>query len=197
MKQLPLLRRPYFSRRILEIGPGDNPFKGVTHLLEMDVHEGRERGGNALFVPKAAKLIVAEATLLPFGPGTFDYVYASHVLEHVEQPERACREIMRVGRAGYIETPSPFLEQGMALREKHRPSTGFTGGSYSLLDRTVWCSSRKRPGRSGGSVRARTGSFCGNFTVVLIFAMRNIASGERPRQRPSTGRETFWWKSGR
>ena len=125
MKRLPLLKRPYFARRILEIGPGHNPFKGVTHLLEMDVHEGRERGGNALLVPKAAKLIVGEATELPFGPGAFDYVYASHVLEHVERPERACREIMRVGRAGYIETPSPFLEQGMALRDETSPEHWF------------------------------------------------------------------------
>ena len=80
MKLLPLWKRPYFARRILEIGPGHNPFKGATHLLEMDVHEGRERGGNALCVPDTAKLIVGEATALPFESGTFDYVYASHIL---------------------------------------------------------------------------------------------------------------------
>lgn len=121
MKRLPLWKRPYFARRILEIGPGHNPFKGATHLLEMDVREGRERGGNALYVPEAAKLIVGMADALPFEAGTFDYVYASHVLEHVEDPERACREIMRVGRAGYIETPSPFLEQGLALQDETSP----------------------------------------------------------------------------
>jgi len=125
VKRLPVLKRPYFARRILEVGPGHNPFRGVTHLLERDVHEGRERGGNALFVPRAAKLIVGEATDLPFGTGVFDYVYASHVLEHVEQPERACRELMRVGRAGYIETPSPFLEQGLALQDETSPEHWF------------------------------------------------------------------------
>ena len=125
MKRLPLWRRPYRARRILEIGPGHNPFKGATHLLEMDVHEGRERGGNALQVPDAAKLIVGKADTLPFEAGTFDYVYASHVLEHVEEPERACREILRVGKAGYIETPSPFLEQGLALRDETSPEHWF------------------------------------------------------------------------
>jgi hypothetical protein len=36
-------------------------------------------------------------------------------------PVQACREIMRVGAAGYIETPSPFLEQGLALRDESSP----------------------------------------------------------------------------
>jgi hypothetical protein len=32
---------------------------------------------------------------------------------------------MRVGRAGYIETPSPFLEQGLALRGLEPPESWF------------------------------------------------------------------------
>lgn len=125
MKRIPWWRRPYFSRRVLEIGPGHNPFAGVTHLLERDIAEGKERGGNALMVPATAKLIVGEATVLPFAGASFDFVYASHVLEHVEDPMAACREIMRVGKAGYIETPSPFLEQGLALRDETSPTHWF------------------------------------------------------------------------
>ena len=106
MKRLSWWRRPYFSRRVLEIGPGHNPFAGVTHLLERNVADGRERGGHALLVPAAAHLIVGEATVLPFAAGSFDFVYASHVLEHVDDPEAACGEMMRVAAAGYIETPS-------------------------------------------------------------------------------------------
>ena len=49
---------------------------------------------------------------LPFKAKTFEYVYDSHVLEHTEDPEAACKELMRIARAGYIETPSPFYEQG-------------------------------------------------------------------------------------
>ena len=125
MKRLPWWRRPYFSRRVLEIGPGHNPFAGVTHLLERNIADGRERGGHALVVPTAAKLILGEATVLPFAADSFDFVYASHILEHVESPEAACREIMRVGKAGYIETPSPFLEQGLALRDETCPDHWF------------------------------------------------------------------------
>ena len=45
MKELPLVRRPYFANRILDIGGGHNPFRGVTHVLDMDIVFGRERGG--------------------------------------------------------------------------------------------------------------------------------------------------------
>jgi SAM-dependent methyltransferase len=125
MKRLPWWKKPYFAHRVLEIGPGHNPFEGVTHVLERDVTDGRERGGNPLIVPTAAKLIVGEATVLPFAAASFDYVYASHVLEHVEDPASACAEIMRVAKAGYIETPSPFLEQGLALRDETSPEHWF------------------------------------------------------------------------
>ena len=121
MRRLPFWRRPYGSKRVLEIGPGHNPFAGVTHLLERYATDGHERGGNALVIPTSARLIVGEAAILPFANRAFDFVYASHVLEHVEDPDQACREIMRVGAAGYIETPSPFLEQGLALRDETSP----------------------------------------------------------------------------
>jgi SAM-dependent methyltransferase len=125
MKQLPRWRRPYSAKRLLEIGPGHNPFVGVTHLLERYVSDGHERCGNALLVPTSARLIVGEAAFLPFAKRAFDFVYASHVLEHVEDPVQACREIMRVGAAGYIETPSPFLEQGLAIGDESSPEHWF------------------------------------------------------------------------
>jgi len=42
---------------------------------------------------------------MPFADKEFDFVYCSHVLEHVESPEKACNELMRVSKSGYIETP--------------------------------------------------------------------------------------------
>ena len=48
---------------------------------------------------------------LPFRDGAFDYVVCTHVLEHVERPERAIRELERVARRGYVETPSRANEK--------------------------------------------------------------------------------------
>ncbi len=121
MKRLPLLRRPYGARRILDVGAGHNPFHGATHVLDLDLGEGGQRGGNRLVVPGSAVLVQGMATELPFRTASFDYVYASHVLEHVDDPDHACRELMRIGSAGYIETPSPLLEQGLALKDATPP----------------------------------------------------------------------------
>jgi SAM-dependent methyltransferase len=42
----------------------------------------------------------------PFADKEFDFVYCSHVLEHVQNPETACSELMRIGKRGYIECPT-------------------------------------------------------------------------------------------
>ena len=43
---------------------------------------------------------------MPFEDKEFDFIYCSHVLEHAEHPEKACLEIMRVAKRGYIEAPT-------------------------------------------------------------------------------------------
>lgn len=46
----------------------------------------------------------------PFDDGAFDFVYCSHTLEDVRDPIRVCREMSRVGRAGYIAAPGAVVE---------------------------------------------------------------------------------------
>jgi len=45
---------------------------------------------------KGAAMQIADITNLPFKNKTFDFVYCSHVLEHIEDDLRAMREIKRV-----------------------------------------------------------------------------------------------------
>lgn len=47
----------------------------------------------------------------PFPDDFFDFVVCSHVLEDIRDPVWVCSEINRVGRAGYLETPSRLEEQ--------------------------------------------------------------------------------------
>jgi SAM-dependent methyltransferase len=47
---------------------------------------------------------------MPFRDKTFDYVIAFHVLEHIPRPELFLEELMRVAKAGYIETPNVIFE---------------------------------------------------------------------------------------
>jgi ubiquinone/menaquinone biosynthesis C-methylase UbiE len=56
-------------------------------------------------------MVLANAERLPFKDDTFDFVIASHVLEHSEDPVRFISEMERVGMAGYIEVPDAFMER--------------------------------------------------------------------------------------
>jgi SAM-dependent methyltransferase len=103
------LRKPS-ERRVLDVGSGHRPHEDATHLVDLLPEDNTERGKPMKHV--GLPLIVATVESLPFKDKTFDYVYASHVLEHTHRPEAACKELMRIARAGYIETPSPFYEQG-------------------------------------------------------------------------------------
>jgi SAM-dependent methyltransferase len=71
----------------------------------------RQRGGEEMVIGSRA-LIQADGSRLPFRDGQFDYVIASHVIEHVPAPDapRFVRELQRVARRGYIESPSIVYE---------------------------------------------------------------------------------------
>jgi len=43
----------------------------------------------------------------------FDFVVASHILEHVENPFNFCKELIRIGKRGYIEVPTPLWDNLM------------------------------------------------------------------------------------
>jgi len=46
----------------------------------------------------------------PFEDKQFDFVICRHTLEDIRDPVWVCQEIMRVGKAGYIETPNRIYE---------------------------------------------------------------------------------------
>jgi ubiquinone/menaquinone biosynthesis C-methylase UbiE len=50
--------------------------------------------------------VLADIHALPFHNKSFDFIYCSHLLEHVDDPIKACAEIMRVGKRGFVETPT-------------------------------------------------------------------------------------------
>jgi len=51
----------------------------------------------------------------PFPDKMFDFVLCSHTLEDIRDPLRVCGELIRVAKAGYIETPSRLVEQTVGL----------------------------------------------------------------------------------
>lgn len=93
---------------VLEIGSGDRPNPRSDVLVDRFVEDNTERGGN-LKIDRP--LVVADAHQLPFKDRAFDYVVCYHILEHMDDPARFIREITRVGKRGYIQSPSEIAEK--------------------------------------------------------------------------------------
>ena len=93
---------------VLEVGSGGNPYARANVLLDA-YEETKERH----WVPLKADrpMVLGFVEKLPFKDKSFDFVIASHVLEHSPQPEQFLAELQRVAKAGYIEVPDAFMER--------------------------------------------------------------------------------------
>ncbi len=93
--------------KVLDIGSGHLPFPLATDLADITLSDdGYGRARAAMKVVAGRPLYECNVENMPFADREFDFVYCSHVLEHVANPENACAELMRVGKRGYIETPA-------------------------------------------------------------------------------------------
>lgn len=93
---------------VLEVGSGGNPYARANVLL--DAYEAtRERHWVPLKIDRP--LVLGFVEKLPFKDRAFDFVIASHVLEHSAHPEKFLAELQRVAKAGYIEVPDAFMER--------------------------------------------------------------------------------------
>lgn len=93
---------------VLEVGSGGNPYARANVLLDA-YEDTRERHWVPLVSDRPTVLGFVEN--LPFKDKSFDFVIASHVLEHSKDPESFLRELQRVAKAGYIEVPDAFMER--------------------------------------------------------------------------------------
>ena len=88
--------------KVLEIGPGHSPFSKATNFCGWTMEEkGR--------LPNY-KTADASTEKLPYKDKEFDFVYCRHVIEDLWNPVNALKEISRITKAGYIETPSALCE---------------------------------------------------------------------------------------
>lgn len=104
------------SALVLEVGSGGNPYARANVLLD-GYEDTRQRHWVPLVADRPTVLGFVER--LPFRDKAFDFVIASHVLEHSTQPEQFLGELQRVARAGYIEVPDAFMERINPYRD-HR-----------------------------------------------------------------------------
>lgn len=91
----------------LDVGSGANPHPFADVLLEKYI-DNRHR-----YKPLVADrpIVLGDATRMPFRAGVFDFSFAFHILEHLEDPASFLNELQRVSKAGYIETPNALYER--------------------------------------------------------------------------------------
>ena len=82
---------------ILDIGCGYRANKNATIIADIQDLSNHYKG---------KKFIKINGKNLPFKDKEFDFVIASHVIEHVEDFEFFMKELERISTKGYIELPS-------------------------------------------------------------------------------------------
>ena len=97
------------SWKILDIGCGYSANELATTIC--DVQDLSE-------FYKDRDFIKLEKKQLPFDENQFDFVIASHVLEHVEDYKFFISELERVSKKGYIELPTK-LEDNLVFENKN------------------------------------------------------------------------------
>ena len=85
------------SWKILDIGCGYNANKNATTVCDIQ---------DLSSFYKVKKFIKLNDKNLPFEDGEFDFVIASHVLEHVDDTYFFIKELERISSKGYIELPT-------------------------------------------------------------------------------------------
>lgn len=96
---------------VLDVGSGDNPHVRADVLCDSSLLNSGERSGKFDLIIDGRPFVFADACRMPFKDKAFDFIICSHLLEHMRNPADLLEELMRVGKAGYIESPSSLLEK--------------------------------------------------------------------------------------
>lgn len=120
---------------VLEVGSGGNPYFRSNVLIDAFEDTG-QRHWAPLISDRPTVLGMVER--LPFRDKAFDFVIASHVLEHSADPEAFLSELQRVARAGYIEVPDAFMERVIPYHD-HRLEITVRDGRLVIRKKTSWC----------------------------------------------------------
>lgn len=122
------------SALVLEVGSGGSPYLRANVLIDAYA-DTRERHWAPFITDRPSALGMGEA--LPFKDKVFDFVIASHVLEHSSDPKQFLLELQRVARAGYIETPDALMERINPYWD-HRSEVTIRNGCLRIKKKAGW-----------------------------------------------------------
>ena len=96
------------SWNILDVGCGYTAHKNATVVCDVQ---------DLSKIYKEKHFVKLTSNILPFKDKEFDFVIASHVIEHVKDVEVFIKELQRVSTKGYIELPT-ILEDNLVFENK-------------------------------------------------------------------------------
>ncbi len=155
--------------KVLDLGSGNNPFPLATHLVDLFEQDNFHRGGEKL-TRDDRPLLIANIESLPFKDKEFEFVYCSHLLEHVDDPKRACEELIRVGKRGYIETPTRLSDMMFNFSYLHRWNINRVGNSLIFIE----YSDREKKGTESSYFFAQLKNPYDNEFKKIIYKNRDI-----------------------
>ena len=104
---LKILKENQNNWEILDIGCNIAPVEFAQTVADV-------QNFSKFYKEKNKKFVLIKDKNLPFSNNQFDFVYASHVIEHVEDLSFFISELKRISRQGYIELPT-ILEDNIVL----------------------------------------------------------------------------------
>jgi len=150
-----ILERLESTDLVLDIGGWGHPFNRADYVLDLEPYETRGYYNRTFArnnpIPPIGGVVehfsretwiqrdICDKTPYPFADKQFDFVTCSHTLEDVRDPLWVCAEMIRIGKAGYIEVPSRIwescrgMEPGIAGLSHHRWLIEIAGNSLRFL----------------------------------------------------------------
>jgi hypothetical protein len=167
-----LIARLSHKAKVLEIGSGHNPWFRSNILCDRYMLDSTERNGTIVV---DRPFIQGDATQLPFTDKSFDFIFCSHIAEHIDDIGSFFKEIQRVGRAGYIETPGYLFEQ----------SVGTTTHCWAL-----WVENDQLHAERKWVAGAPERTYHGMHRALANYPLLGFAHINIPELKVMT----FWWK---
>jgi SAM-dependent methyltransferase len=128
--------------KVLDVGSGGWPFSRATHLADMFPGETTHR--REALERDDRPFDVVDIQKLPYEDKSFDFVFCSHVLEHLDDPGQAIRELNRIASSGYVEVPtrlSDVMFNFTGIQDHHRWHGLNLNGTLALIE---WTEAERR-----------------------------------------------------
>src|SRR4051794_1150006 len=136
------------AMRVLDIGCGNGTFQ--VHLDTLASTVGVDYSQHMLQMNPCARRVRASAYLLPFEDASFDVVFESCLLHHLDEPDVAVREMRRVSRRHVVlNEPNvfnpamlglslvvPAERAGLSFTPMHLRTLAVRGGLQVVAERT-------------------------------------------------------------